>query len=242
MKRSPVSKKWTFWWSAIAALLLWRFTHTTADTTGNITDPIAADVAAHMTEKATAISQTTDSLFSRLRASETTAVTASDQLTYPPVMQSSATGDYRFVVSATDQWQTPIAIGQLYQDSQLRWEQPLPQQYGPRFSMVGSQGHVLLVDEFINVASPYALMLLDAAGEPIVTYAFEDIQQTLSVSAADLTQQATSGWWVSESPQLRPAEAVPASEIALAETVLIATGGTHLVVNLLTGELTSLQD
>ena len=166
-----------------------------------------------------------------------TGAMASDQLVHPPISQSFETGDYRFVVTGADEWQTPVATGQMYQGDSLLWEKPLPQQYGPRFVVVGERGQVLLVDEFINVASPYALMLLDAAGEPVATYAFEDIQQVLSVSAADLTRQATSGWWVSAAPQLRQLE-----DSTAGEAVLISAGGTYLVVNLSAGELASYED
>ena len=166
-----------------------------------------------------------------------TGVMASDQLTHPPISQSFETGGYRFVVTGADEWQTPVATGKLYQGDSLLWEKPLPQQYGPRFVVVGEQGQVLLVDEFINVASPYALMLLDATGEPVATYAFEDIQQVLSVSAADLTRQATSGWWVSAAPQLMPLE-----DSTAGEAVLISAGGTYLVVSLSAGELASYED
>ncbi len=157
-----------------------------------------------------------------------------DQLTYPPRRQTFTTGSYQFVVAATNQWQTPTATGTLYEGDRRLWQSNLPHEYGPRFVLVSPTGQVLLVDEFINVASPYALTLLDRAGNVIAQYSFDDIKRTLDVSSAELTQQATSGWWISAPPTLGSTDDAAARSGAIA---LIQTGGTTLEVNLATGEL-----
>lgn len=152
---------------------------------------------------------------------------SADQLTHPPVQQSFSSASYRFTVTTTNRWQTPAATGQLYKNNQLQWQHDLPHSYGPRFTVVSPNGQVLLVDEFINVASPDALMLYDAAGQLIAHYSFEEIQQQLNLSRAELVAQASSGWWVSSPPKLSPEQ----------DTVLIETGGTTLEIELATGEL-----
>ncbi|MBD0337247.1 MAG: hypothetical protein ICV62_17305, partial [Cyanobacteria bacterium Co-bin13] len=38
-----------------------------------------------------------------------------------------------------------------------QWSRPLPQEYGPRFTLVTDQGYTILLDEWINVASDYAV-------------------------------------------------------------------------------------
>lgn len=237
MRRPLMSKQWMLLWSAIAVVLLWKWA-----------DIMPARTAMSWADGTMFSRKGLASLLQRGAVNASDSVNgsmnsrATDSLSHPPLTQSFVTGSYRFVVAATDDWQTPAAIGQLYRGDSLLWESSLPQQYGPRFVVVGTQGHVLLVDEFINVASPYALLLLDAAGEPIATYAFEDIQQVLSVSAADLTQQATSGWWVSSAPQVEPTAAGQFDGRLLEETVFISAGGRRLAVDLLTGELMPAQD
>ena len=227
MKRPPRSQKWIVLWSAIAVVLLWKW----ANMTGHWADSSLSGAVLPQ--------EGLVNFLDRNRAD------ASDQLTQPPLNQSFETGEYLFALTAVDEWQTPDAIGQLYQGEHLLWEKPLPQQYGPRFVIVGSQGQVLLVDESINIASPYALMLMDTLGEPISTYTFDDIQQVLSVSAAELTEQATSGWWVASPPELSISESISEQAQAddnvddkvLEEHALISAGGKTLVVNLLTGNL-----
>lgn len=156
-----------------------------------------------------------------------------DRLTQPPVAQSFTNGPYTLVVEAVDSWRSPTAKATLTKaeatgDETLVWQKELPQQYGPRFSLVSSTGNVVLFDEYINVASPYAISLIDPTGNTIARYSFDDIQQTLAtVSRADLTRQAASGWWISSGPTLDAAE----------QSALITTGGTTLEVDLATGEL-----
>lgn len=156
-----------------------------------------------------------------------TPAAAADRMAQPPLHQSFTTSPYRLIITAADSWQTPAATGQFYKDDTLLWQQTLPHQYGPRFALIGPQGHVLLLDEFINVASPYALSLLNAEGQIVAQYSFDDIQKTLAIPAATLTQKASSGWWISAMPTLSES----------AGSALVPTGGITLQVDLATGEL-----
>ncbi len=152
---------------------------------------------------------------------------ATDRIALPPVRQTFTNGPYKLVISAKDQWQTPMTVGQLYEGSTLRWQKDLPHEYGPRFALISSAGQVLLLDEFINVASPYALTLINPAGELVVQRSFDSVQKALDISSATLTQQATSGWWISAPPGLN----------ARGDRALVQTGGTTLEIDLTTGEL-----
>lgn len=152
---------------------------------------------------------------------------ATDRIALPPVRQTFTNGPYQLVISAEDQWQTPTTTAQLYEGSTLRWQTDLPHEYGPRFALVSPSGQVLLLDEFINVASPYALTLINPAGEVVMQRSFDTVQKALDVSPAALTQEATGGWWISAPPRLN----------ASGNRALVQTGGTTLEINLTTGEL-----
>ena len=158
---------------------------------------------------------------------ETGSSSVSDRIQHPAIEQRFENGDFQLVIRAVDDWDTPRAIAQLYESDSLRWERPLPHGYGPRYAVVGPQGQVLLLDEYINVASDYAIALFSPQGQQIAQYSFDDIQQKAAVPAAKLTRQATSGWWISAPP--------PSS--APTNQVIISTGGTTLTIHLLTGEL-----
>ncbi|MGC1219870.1 MAG: pentapeptide repeat-containing protein [Phormidesmis sp.] len=165
---------------------------------------------------------------------ESSELLATDSIVHPPLRQMFTAGDYQLVITAADQWETSAAIAQLYKNSTLQWQKPLPQHYGPRFTLISTEGRVLFVDEYINVASPYALMLLNATGEAVACYSFEDIQNTLDVSAADLTRQAISGWWVAAAPQLSNSLASDDQTVAW-----VGAGNWRIIVDLKTGELTA---
>jgi hypothetical protein len=152
----------------------------------------------------------------------------SDRITHPPLRQSFVAAPYELVVAASDDWSTPTAQIQLNKDNALLWQKTLPHQYGPRFSRVTPQGQVLLLDEYINVASPYAITLIDATGTEVAQHSFDDIKQVLAdVAPADITRQATRGLWISDEPQLD----------ASGDRALVKTGGTTIAIDLTTGEL-----
>ena len=151
--------------------------------------------------------------------------TGGDRLAYPPLRQTFTSGIYRLVISAEDDWKTPLTQAKLFNGDTVLWEQALPHQYGPRFVLISPQGNVLLLDEFINVASPHAITLINTKGQVIAQHSFKNIQTTLNRSTADLTKQATTGWWISAAPTL----------IELENCAIVRTGGTTLAIDLETG-------
>jgi len=151
----------------------------------------------------------------------------SDRLKLPPSRQTFTAGDYRLVILAEDNWETPLTQAELFKDGTALWQKALPHQYGPRFVLISTHGNVLLLDEFINVASPHAITLIDTKGQTIVQHSFTAIQTKLHLSAADLIKQATTGWWISAAPTL----------IKLKNCATVSTGGTLLAIDLVTGAI-----
>ena len=153
--------------------------------------------------------------------------TSSDRLAHPPMRQTFTADPYQLAIFSEDNWQTPLTQAQFLKANTVLWEKALPHQYGPKFVLVSTQGNVLLLDEFINVASPHAVTLIGTSGEVIAQHSFQDVSQALNVSAADLTRQATSGWWISTPPLLAD----------LGNYAVVKAGGTALEINLTTGSI-----
>jgi hypothetical protein len=159
---------------------------------------------------------------------ESVSAEVSDRITHPPLRQSFVAAPYELVVAASDDWQTPLARLELHKDNALLWQKTLPHQYGPRFSLVTPKGQVVLFDEYINVASPYAITLIDTTGTEVVQHSFDDIKQVLAdVAPAEITRQAARGLWMSDEPRLD----------AAGNHAVVKTGGTTLEIDLTTGEL-----
>jgi hypothetical protein len=159
-------------------------------------------------------------------------VSPEDVMTLPAVRQAflSPAGDYRFVISNTDNWQSEQTTGSLTQvqpggASVMLWQRRLPQAYGPRFVVVGPQGQVLLLDEQINVASAYAVMLLSPTGELLAQYSFDALQRLSGVTRAEIVAQASIGWWLGGPPTLE------------GDLVAVPTAGKTLRINLVTGQV-----
>ncbi len=156
-----------------------------------------------------------------------------DYIVFPPTHQefSSPDGNYVFVLSSEDDWASKQAIGELWAVAdggrQALWKRTLPHEYGPRFVLVSSQGQVLLLDEWINVASRQAVMLISRENTLLDQYSFDAIQERLEVSRARIVAMAQYGWWIAAPPTLNDSE----------ETARIETAGKVLVVNLESGEL-----
>ena len=164
---------------------------------------------------------------STIVAIEADSTASGDRLAHPPIRQTFADEPYQLVIFAEDSWETPLARAVFSQSDDILWEKALPHQYGPKFVSISAQGYVLLLDEFINVASPHAITLIDTNGKVVAQHSFKDIERTLQVSAADLTKQATTGWWISAPPVLNPS----------GDRATVAAGGTLLDINLTTGEI-----
>jgi hypothetical protein len=186
---------------------------------------IGADESASTRVLATPSSNSVDSVDS---------VEVPDRISHPPLRQSFATAPYELVVLATDDWRTPLAHVELYKDKTLLWQKELPHDYGPRFALVNAKGQVVLFDEYINVGSPYAIMLIDASGTEVARYSFDDIKQLLAdVAVSDITRQSFSGLWISAAPVLNSVSNAGVE----GNQALVKTGGTTLALDMTTGQL-----
>lgn len=145
-----------------------------------------------------------------------------DYVAFPPahVRHQSPDGHHLLTLDAIDDWRSRRASASLYRQDgdsvRLLWQQVLPHEFGPRYSLVGDGGQVVLIDESINVASRRAVMVIDRHGTVVAVHGFDAVLATLGVPAAVLAQAASSGsLWVAAAPILDPAAAcvrVPAAD------------------------------
>ncbi len=82
----------------------------------------------------------------------------------------------------------------------LVWQKILPHEQGPRDVLVTNDGHTVLADEWINIASKHALTLVDRAGGAIAHFSAEEIFQTLGVPKRDVVAKASHGVWITDGP------------------------------------------
>ena len=159
--------------------------------------------------------------------------TEPDFIAFPPTHQefSSPDGKYVFVLSTVDNWTSKQAIGELFEGGdegrQSLWQYTLPHEYGPRYVLVSSQGQVLLLDEWINIASRQAVMLLSRENAVLAKYSFDTLQKILAVPRASIVAMARYGWWIASPPTLDQS----------GETAKVETAGKVLVIDLENGEL-----
>lgn len=133
---------------------------------------------------------------------------SSDRIVLPPVHREfgSADGRYRLVIESTDQWKTPRPQARLLQtdagQTRVRWTLALNHHHGPRRAAVSNDGQVLLVDEWINIASRWALMLINVDGQVVATHDYKAVEAAMRASPAEMTRHARSGVWLGDGPIL----------------------------------------
>ena len=158
---------------------------------------------------------------------------SSDRITLPPARREFTSPDrsYLLVVETADRWKTFYPTARLFRTGQgkpvLCWTRVLTQQYGPRGAVVAGDGHVLFVDEWINVTSRWALMLLDVDNRVIATHDYKTAVSALGASPDEIAAHARSGTWITDGPALS----------ADGKSARIAAGGRTLVVSLQDGSL-----
>jgi len=163
-------------------------------------------------------------------------VRATDEMRAPPSREAFASpgGAFEFCVEMTGpeaEWAKNGSTGSLYRldagERQLLWTRPLPQAYRPRFALVSDHGEVVLLDQWINVAGPHAVTVLDASGEVIASHSFADVADALGVPGREIVPLARFGPWMSAEPR-------SASD---GRSVRVATGGRMLRIDFATGSL-----
>jgi len=136
---------------------------------------------------------------------KTGATAAADRVDYPPKERRfvSASGVFILIVRAVDGWKTPrVAATLSKKGGPVLWQRELPHYHGPRRVLVTDDGHVLLVDEWINVVSRYALTLIGADGKTLASHSAEQVFSLLAVPRRAISEHARFGPWVTEGPEL----------------------------------------
>jgi hypothetical protein len=161
--------------------------------------------------------------------------TNTDRITLPDARRefTSRSGGFAFVVSTRDDWKSLRGTGELFSVAgstrTLVWSGELPQQYGPRFAIVSDTGTVLMLDEWINVSTPYAVVLRDRNNGQVAQHSTDAVQATLQVPMNEVTRLAKFGWWITAAPVLTSA----------GDAVRVETGGKILTIRLADGQLSA---
>lgn len=157
---------------------------------------------------------------------------ATDAIPRPPRLRHSSSpgGNYHLVMTLPAAGDGKRATATLYASTPDRcqplWTQTLPQEYGPRLALVTDTGHTLLLDEWINVASPFAIVVLNLVGQTIAQHSFDDIVAATGSTRADIVAQAKQGFWIAGAPTLHgPDQAT------------VPTAGGTLTINLNNGRI-----
>lgn len=169
------------------------------------------------------------------------AMPQADSIPTPPAQQTFTApgGRYAFVLSMLGgdpvQWARTGSDGALFVVSggsrRELWRRHLPHEYRPRTALVANDGVVLLFDQWINVAGPHALTVIDATGRTVASYSFDDIASALGVPRASLA--AVSGMfgpWRAGEPTLNTS----------GNMAQVAAGGKTLMIRLSDGALSAL--
>jgi hypothetical protein len=157
----------------------------------------------------------------------------SDRITLPNPRREflAANGKYAFVVATQDGWKSPHGTGELFAvaggNRTSIWAHELQQQFGPRFVLVSNTGTVLMLDEWINVATPRAIVIFDRSGKLVAQHSTEAVQAVVNVPMNDIVRLAKQGWWITEPPTLNSA----------GDQVRVATGGKRLDIRVADGRL-----
>lgn len=158
---------------------------------------------------------------------------ASDRIVLPPSRREteSPQGRFRLVVQTLDGWKTPRpqAVLERRQGAQWQtaWSRELPHHHGPREVLVTDDGSVLLVDEFINVTSRWALMLLDVNDQLRLEMDHAGVVRALGVGVGPVAAAARMGVWLAGKPVLDASQ----------RHALIPAGGRVLSVRMTDGQV-----
>lgn len=133
---------------------------------------------------------------------------AGDWISHPPERQefASPSGEFLLTIATSDAWRSVHPQAELFSTTagtrSRIWQRPLPQEYGPRHVLVGNRGDVLLLDEWINVMSRYAVMLIDQRNRIVTQRSFKDVETVVGVPLGSIVFEERSGFWMGGPPTL----------------------------------------
>ncbi len=84
----------------------------------------------------------------------------------------------------------------------LLWKLDLPHRPRPRFALVADNGIVVLLDEWLNVRSDWAVMVIDRDGRTVARHGLEAVRAALGVPIKALAPLARHGVWMQSLPAL----------------------------------------
>lgn len=85
----------------------------------------------------------------------------------------------------------------------------------------------MLIDDWINVPSPHALVLMGHSGQQLASYSIDALIALLGVSRRTVTAHARLGIWLSAAPALSPD----------GSHLVLDSGGRQLILRLADGAL-----
>ncbi|WP_313954218.1 hypothetical protein [Accumulibacter sp.] len=151
---------------------------------------------------------------------------AADVVVLPPVFEahSSPAGTYVLEIRLREDANPHLAraTATLFRVTsskrQAVWTRELPHRPRPRFFAVGDGGQVVLLDEWLNIRSELAVMVLDLAGCTLVQFDLEAVRAALGVPISALAPAARHGVWMQAPPVINARG--DAVEVAAANRVL----------------------
>lgn len=166
--------------------------------------------------------------------SQSLPVLGQDAIPYPPILrhETSPAGRYHLILTlgpdAAGRQRTTASLFEARGDRCQRvWSHTLPHSYGPRLALLNDAGIVVLLDEWINVASPRAIVMLGLDGEVKSQHGFDDIVAVTGQSRAEVVDRAVQGFWLGGTPEMNRA----------GTQLSIPTAGSWLTLDLATGEM-----
>ena len=83
-----------------------------------------------------------------------------------------------------------------------QWRIDLPHAYRPRYALATPQGGAVLLDEWINIRSALAILVIGADGRQVAVTPLDTVLQLLAMPVDQVVRGATSGWWLQSPPRL----------------------------------------
>jgi len=128
---------------------------------------------------------------------------AADHVQSPPAVRTFEAPNRAFVltIELVAEGAEPKTVGRLHDNTGVAvWQRPMPQYYGPRYAFVADDGRVLMLDEWVPIASRFAVMALARDGSPVAIIGYDNLATILRADPKYLAGHAALGIWLSAAP------------------------------------------
>jgi hypothetical protein len=161
-----------------------------------------------------------------LSATQASAQAAADVMLQPPNREEcrAPSGVYSLVIELQPHRNVHAArsTATLFRSASPRdhvlWARDLPHRPRPRFCTVSDNGYVVLLDEWLNIRSELAVMVIDPQNRMLAQFNLEAVRGALGVPIGALAPLARHGVWI-QAPPVISAQG-DAVEIAAANRLL----------------------